>query len=101
MAQEGTEEDGEGVMEYEVTSPTSKRILAEAQAAKVARRLLGPPPRTGVYKIVHAENHLSAGDVVFVDSLENARKCTGQEIPSGISLNTVTKGNYGWIQIKS
>ena len=42
MAQERTEEDGEGVMEYEVTSPTSKRILAEAQAAKVARRLLGP-----------------------------------------------------------
>jgi hypothetical protein len=87
-------------MECEVTDPTLKRILAEAQAAKVARRLLGTP-RAGAYKMVHAENHLSAGDAIFVDSLENARKCIGQEMPSGISLNTLTKGSYGWVQIKS
>jgi len=89
-------------MEYEVTNPTLKRILAEAQAAKVARRLLGPPKLTaGAYRMIHAENHLSAGDMVFVDSLEKARKCTGKEMPSGIALGTVTKGSYGWIQIKS
>lgn len=104
MAQEGTEEDGEGVMEYEVTSPTSKRILAEAQAAKVARRLLGPNPRpvpAGIYMSVHAKENLWTGDVVVVDVDGGARKWDGVDFPHGIAIGPLSKGCIGWIQTKS
>jgi hypothetical protein len=102
MAQEGTEEDGEGVMECEVTSPTSKRILAEAQAAKVAKRLLGPPKaRAGQYMSVYAERDVEVADVVILNAIGNVNKWTGEGIPSGIAMASIKEGNYGWIQTKS
>jgi hypothetical protein len=93
------------LMEYDLSSESVKRMLTQfdrERAAKVAKRLLGPPKLpAGTYKMIHAEGHLSTGDIVFLSSFEKARKCTGNEMPSGIALGTITKGSYGWMQITS
>ena len=91
-------------MECEVTDPTLKRILAEAQAAKVARRLFGPNPRpvpAGIYMSVHAKENLWTGDVVVVDVDGGARKWNRVDFPHGIAIGPLSKGCIGWIQTKS
>jgi hypothetical protein len=86
-------------MECEVTDPILKRILAEAQADKVARRLLGFP-RAGKYKSVHATENLPFGQYVVLDGLD-AKKWNGIGQPDGVTVSPLGRGLHGWVQIKS
>lgn len=69
-------------------------------AAKVAKRLFGPPKLpAGTYTYVRATENLNVGDLVVLDSDGNAKKWT---LPdncslSGMAINSLTKGCYGWI----
>lgn len=70
-------------------------------AAKVAKRLLGPPkPTGGEYKYVKALDSLRCGDIVAIDFAGNAIKCNWSDLPNGIAISNIEKGNTGWIQTK-
>lgn len=72
------------------------------KAIKVAKKLLGPPKISGgTYAQVFAMEDLSMCDPVVIDENNNAKKWSGKEIPNGIAIGTLTKGNYGWTQLKS
>jgi hypothetical protein len=75
------------------------------QAARVARRLLGPPRPAGpgIYQFIRAMNNIPAGTFVNVNSDGDARKWDWRNNmiqPCGMTVSNVMEGNYGWI-IKS
>lgn len=73
------------------------------QAAKVAKRLLGPTILpSGTYMQVIALEDLQVGDILTGNHLSgNAKKWIGEGHPIGMAISAITKGNYGWILIKS
>jgi hypothetical protein len=73
------------------------------QAAKCAKRLLGPPPivPAGIYMSVYAKENLWTGDTVIVDSDGGARKWDRGDFPHGIAIGPLGKGMFGWIQVQS
>lgn len=72
------------------------------KAARVAKRLLGPPKvGGGTYAQAHADEDLKPSDFVTLDKDGTARKWLGTGTPNGLVMSTIAKGNYGWVQIKS
>jgi hypothetical protein len=71
------------------------------QASRVAKRLLGPPPPgpAGTYVHVRALENLNVGDLVVIDSSGNAARWKLPDNPnlSGMAINSLGQGCYGWI----